>query len=238
MTGPDLYGICEATWPPARSWREGGATLRDGKGGGKRVSAATIDGTPDRLELAGLEEAMRAMGQDPLFMIRDGEEALDALLESEGYAVVDPVHVYVAPVALLTDVPIPPVTCFAIWPPLAIMREIWLAGGIGPARMEVMARVANGTGLFARWNERPAGVAFAGIHDGTCMVHAVEVLAHQRRQGVAQWIMRRAAFWAADAGADQISVLCTKANTAANKLYQGMGFEAVGAYHYRIREVT
>ena len=53
-----------------------------------------------------------------------------------------------------------------------------------------MHRAKTRTGIFSRWNEKPAGVAFAAIHNGTCMVHAVEVLAHQRRQGVAAWMMR------------------------------------------------
>lgn len=229
----DLYAVCEATWPPARVWQAHGVTLRDGQGGGKRVSAATCDALP--LDLAACEAEMRALGQDPLFMIRDGEDALDAHLAEAGYEIVDPVNLYIAPVGLLTDTPVPPVTCFDLWEPLAIMREIWVAGGLDPARFAVMDRAAQKTGLLARWKDKPAGAGFAGISQGVCMVHAVEVLAHQRRQGVAQWIMRKAAFWAAEQGADWLSVLCVKDNAAANALYQGLGFEIAGAYHYRIK---
>lgn len=238
MTPQALYDVCEHTWPPARRWQQGTATLRDGQGGGKRVSAATCDGVPGGPELSALEQAMADLGQPALFMIRDGDTALDAHLDAHGYRIVDPVTLYHAPIARLTDIPIPPVTCFAVWPPLAIMAEIWAAGGIGPDRLAVMARAKQGTGLLARQNDKPAGAAFAGLHGQTCMVHAVEVLPHQRRKGVAQWIMRRAAFWAKDHGATSISVLCTKANRAANALYQGMGFDPVGSYHYRIREDT
>lgn len=36
-----LYETIDHTWPAARIWTETGWTLRDGQGGGKRVSAAT-----------------------------------------------------------------------------------------------------------------------------------------------------------------------------------------------------
>lgn len=181
---------------------------------------------------------MASMGQAPLFMIREGEDRLDALLAAEGYAVVDPVHVYRAPVEVLTDKPIPPVTCFCIWEPLAIMSEIWAAGGIGDARLAVMDRADVKTGILARWNEKPAGAAFAAMSGITCMVHAVEVLPHQRRQGVAQWMMRQAGFWAQDQGAEWLSVLCVKSNAGANVLYEQMGFARVGSYHYRMKELS
>lgn len=223
-----LYDVCEGTWPPADSRTLGGWTIRNGAGGGKRVSAATGAG-----DIAQAEEAMRALGQTPLFMIRKGDETLDAELEAKGYALIDEVMLYTAPLALLTDVPIPRVTCFDIWEPLAIMSEIWAQGGVGPERLAVMARADRKTAFLSRWNEKPAGVAFAGIHDGVAMVHAVEVLPHQRKMGVAQWMMRAAAFWAQKHGASHISVLCVTENKPANALYTKLGFTPVGTYHYR-----
>ena len=176
---------------------------------------------------------MREMGQRPLFMIREGERALDAMLDARGYALIDEVQLYVAPIDLLTDIPIPRVTCFSIWEPLAIMAEIWAAGGVGPARLDVMERAQTKTGILARWNEKPGGVAFAAVQDGVAMVHAVEVLPHQRKQGVAQWMMRAAAFWGVKQGATHISVLCVTENKPANALYTKLGFTPVGTYHYR-----
>jgi len=66
------------------------------------------------------------------------------------------------------------------------------------------------------------------------MVHGVVVLPHQRRQGVADWMMRRAAFWGQAQGATHISVLCVAANDGANALYRRLGFAQVGGYHYRV----
>lgn len=228
---PQLYEGVDQTWPAARRWTENGWTLRDGQGGGKRASAATrVDDDAD-IDVA--EAAMRALDQTPLFMIRQGDEALDAELAARGYEIIDPVNMYVLPVEKLTDVPIPPVTAFEIWEPLAIMLEIWAKGGIGPARINVMRRAAQKTAILSRWKEKPGGVAFAAIHDGVCMVHAVEVLEHQRGMGVGKWMMRRAAMWAQARGATHMAVLCTKENAPANRLYQGLGFAHVGDYHYR-----
>lgn len=228
-----LFEVCDQTWPAARRFSDGPWTLRDGQGGGKRASAATARGPVADSDIGSAETAMRAMGQRPLFMLRDGEEELDAKLAARGYAKIDPVTIFTLPIDKLTDVPMPPVTTFCIWEPLAIMVEIWAQGGLAPARLELMARAGVKTGILARWNEQPAGAGFAALHDGVCMVHAVEVLPHQRRQGVAQWIMRAAAFWGQAQGAHTISVLCVDANTAANALYRALGFAPVARYHYR-----
>ncbi|WP_298858524.1 GNAT family N-acetyltransferase [uncultured Sulfitobacter sp.] len=228
-----LYDVCEGTWPPARAWAEGVWTLRDGAGGGKRVSAATALSDVTDSDIPAAETAMRGIGQPPLFMIREGDDALDAMLDARGYARIDEVQLYVAPVNLLTDIPIPRVTCFNIWEPLAIMTEIWATDGVGPARLAVMERAKIKTGILARWNEKPGGVAFVGIHNGIAMVHGVVVLPHQRKQGVAQWMMRAAAFWSAKQGATHISVLCVTENKPANALYTKLGFTPVGTYHYR-----
>lgn len=235
ITTEKLYEVCEETWPAARRWREGVWTLRDGQGGGKRVSAATANGPVTEADVVAGAAAMLAMGQQALFMVREGEAELDDLLERMGYGIIDPVIMYVLPIEKLTDVAIPRVTAFEIWQPLAMMREIWAAGGVGPERLDVMERAKTKTAIFSRWNEKPGGVAFAGLHEGICMVHAVEVVPAQRRQGVAQWMMRKAAFWAQAQGASQMAVLCVVENEGANRLYQALGFAEVGRYHYRYK---
>ncbi|MEP2640150.1 GNAT family N-acetyltransferase [Roseobacter sp.] len=233
MTVPALFAAVDATWPAAGYCENGPWLLRDGQGGGKRVSAASALAGATAADIPQAEAAMRARGQGLLFTLRPDQTDLDTALAARGYDIVDPVNLYIAPVTALTDVAIPPVTAFCVWEPLAIMREIWAAGGIGPARLAVMDRAAQKTGILARWNEKPAGVGFAALHTDICMVHAVEVLASQRRQGVARWIMRAAAHWAQGQGARHIAVLCTQANHGANQLYSSLGFEVVGQYHYR-----
>lgn len=228
-----LFEAIDATWPAARLIQQGAVTLREGKGGGKRVSAATVQRPLSAAELASVEGAMADIGQSPLFMIREGEQGFDQILSDKGYKVVDPVVVLTTEITALTDIPVPRLAAFTIWEPLAIMREIWCQGGIGPARIDVMHRTVCKTAVFARQKQKPAGTGFVAVDGNIAMVHAVEVLPAMRRQGVAGWIMRKAAFWAQEQGADTMVVLCTKANTAALGLYSALGFEPATEYHYR-----
>ncbi|MHA6347466.1 GNAT family N-acetyltransferase [Roseivivax sp. CAU 1761] len=245
MSGPEmdcpsaarLLSAIDATWPPAAFHEVPGFRLREGRGGGKRVSAATaLSGwRPD--DIAGAESAMRGLSQTPLFMLRAGEDALDEALAARGYTVIDPVEILVAPLARLTDVAVPRVTAFALWEPLAIMREIWAAGGIGPERLAVMARAAGPkTALLGRLRDKPGGAGFCAIHDGIAMMHALEVRPALRRQGMAGWMTRQAAFWARENGAEWMAALVVRENRAAQALYARLGFAAAGGYHYRIKE--
>lgn len=228
-----LFETAQATWPAAACWDVGPFTLRDGQGGGQRVSAATVNAPFTPEDLTAAQDAMRAQGKAPLFQVRHAGDALDTALEARGYAIKDPTVLYVAPIDKLTDRLIPRVTTFCIWEPLSIMHEIWATDGITSARRAVMARASCKTAILARWNEKPAGAGFVGVHCGVAMVHGLVVLPHQRRQGVANWMMRQAAFWGQTQGASHIAVLCVAGNAGANALYRALGFEQVGGYHYR-----
>lgn len=235
-TVQNLYEVCAETWPAAQTHRAGPWMIRDGQGGGQRVSAATAEAEVTADDLAVAEQAMRALGQPALFMVRAGEDTLDQLLATQGYTIKDPVNVYACPISALTDLEIPRVTAFTIWEPLHIMCDIWASGGIDAARLAVMQRSSCvKTGLLGRWNDHPSGTGFVAIHNGIAMVHALEILEHQRGLGVGKWMMRRAAFWAEAQGATHMSVICTQANTAANALYTSLGMTLTGTYHYRIK---
>ncbi|WP_170789546.1 GNAT family N-acetyltransferase [Ruegeria lacuscaerulensis] len=230
----DWANIVDGTWPAAQYTQQGPFQLRQGQGGGSRVSAASARGPATEAQIDAAEAAMLAMGQKRIFCLRPGDEALDQQLSDRGYDVLDPVNIYTCPVSHLTDIPVPRVTAFAIWDPLAIMVEIWAKGGIGPKRLAVMERAPGPkTGLLMRRVDKPAGTAFVAIHDGVAMVHALEILPEHRRHGLGQWAMRAAAFWAQEQGARTLSVICTKVNDGANGLYHALGMEIAGEYHYR-----
>lgn len=230
MTPALLSEVMEATWPPARAWRAGAFTFRDGAGGGKRVSAASCEGPWSEADLDRLEA-----GPQPLVLIRPGDAALDAALDARGWRVVDPVVAYAAPVAALST-ELPPLAAFPHWPPLAIAASIWAEGGIGPERLAVMERVQGAkAAILARREDRPAGVAFAACHGAEAMLHAVEVRPDLRRQGVGETLLRAAANWAAAQGADRLSLVVTERNAAARALYARLGMQVVGQYHYRMK---
>ena len=230
----DLAAVMDATWPPASRIACGPFTLRDGQGGGKRVSAATADGPWTEAELSRAEVAMTAVGPCALFLIRNGDEALDAALAQRGYGVVDPVVVYTAPTAMLAGDGADHMTTFPHWPPMELARALWADAGIGPGRLAVMERVQGPKcTILGRTNDRASGVAFVACHGRHAMLHALAVSPVHRRQGSAQNILRAAAQWAQTAGADTLSLVVTVANEPARALYAAMGMQEVGHYHYR-----
>lgn len=229
-----LYEVIDVTWAPAAITRVGPWMIREGRGGGSRVSAATAHGPVTQADVPQAEAAMRALGQVPLFMIRQGDGALDGVLAERGYELVDPVNVRLGPLESLMAEPLPLGIVFAGWEPLVVQQEIWKAGGIGPARLAVMERVrAPKTSIVCRLGDAPAGTGFVALHKGIAMMHAVEVAAKYRRKGVAALMCRQAAFWAAAQGGRHVAALCTRANAGSNALYSSLGLAVVGQYHYR-----
>ena len=232
----DILTALDATWPAAARQSIGPWIIRDGQEGGKRVSAATPNSNWTPADIQTAEATMRDLGQTPLFMILDQDHDLDHALADTGYDIVDPVNIYSTSVDTLTIERPPKVSMFSVWPPLAIEIDMWAEGGISDARVNVMKRVQGPkTSILARWNDHPAGVGFAAVHGKDAFVHAVEIRAAQRQQGVASWLMKQAAFWAAEQGASRLNVACTKANVAANALYRSIGMKVVGEYHYRMK---
>jgi len=234
LTPDALYALLEATWPAAALHRHGSWLVREGQGGGQRVSAATAQGPVTDSDIALAEAAQARLGQPPLFMIRQGDDTLDRLLAARGYLRHDPVVAYAAPVTQLA-VPAPnPMTAFPHWPPLAIATELWAEAGIGIGRLAVMNRVTGPkTSILGRVNDRASGVAFVACAGKLAMLHALEVTPNQRRQGSANNILRAAASWAQNQGATMLSLAVTEANAGARALYASHRMQVVGQYHYR-----
>ncbi len=238
-TSARIFAASDATWPAATLRDVGPVTLREGQGGGSRASAATVrPGTSaDEItaHLPAAEAAMLAMGQSCLFQVREGDDALDALLAVRGYAVMDPVVAFSAPVAALTARPLEMLRTFCAWPAIAAQAEIWAAGGIGPARRAVMARARTPrTTLLGRAGDSPAATAFVACDGPLAMLHALEVAPPFRRSGLGRDMMHAAGHWAAGQGARDLALLVTRANGAACALYAGIGMRIVTHYHYRI----
>ncbi len=230
----DLYDVIDATWPAASYQSLGHWTIREGQGGGSRVSAATHDRTQDYNPDPAIH-AMLALQQTPIFMIRKDQEALDHMLEERGFVIKDPVNLYVAPIELIATERPRAATQFVAFPPVAVQREIWSEGGIGQARLDIMDRAQCPKATFlGRIDERAAGTAYVGVSNGVAMLHALETREQFRRQGLARNMMRSMGFWARDNGAEHFALLVTQANIGANALYSSLGMEIVGQYHYRV----
>jgi len=231
----DYFAALHSTWPAAKLWHVQGFDLRDGAGAGKRATAASLSGPFSAEGVTAAEADMRARGMKALFMVRDGQDDLDGELEQRGYRTLDPTSIFAAPISALTDQRPPPVSSFVIWPPLAIVEDIWAECGTDRARQALMHRTPDPkAAILGRTDDAPAGAAFAAIHQNICMVHALDVIETLRRKGTATNMMRRAAIWAQDLGADEIAVAVTDTNAGAHALYSALGLTVVGHYHYRV----
>ena len=232
-----LFDAMDATWAAAEMSALGPWTLRLGKGGGKRVSAATTSQPVTPADISKAEAGMRAMGQPPLFMLRTGNEVLDQMLADQGYRVVDPVLIFAAPIADIAKVNPPPLAAIPGETPLAIMREIWARGGISAARLAVMDRTKGPkTYLFSRHSaDKPGGCAFVAVDGDIAMLHALEVVPAARRKGVGANLLGRAAIWGMEQGAKTFSLVTTSENLPAQKLFTGLGMRVVDKYHYRMK---
>ncbi|MFT4793454.1 MAG: GNAT superfamily N-acetyltransferase [Paracoccaceae bacterium] len=234
-----LADALEATWPAAScddlsapGWR-----LRRGEGGGKRVSAASALTLGDVPDIEAAEAAMTAIGQDRLFMLRPGEDALDHALSARGYHLIDPVVIYVGDPAVLVDLKAPKgVHWVEARAPLALLNTIWDHGGIGPGRRAVMARCKGPSAmLMARTDAATAGVAFVGVDGDVAMIHAVEVRPQLRREGAGRALLAGAAQIALDNGATTLALAVTEANEGARALYEGARMTEATRYHYRLK---
>ncbi len=233
--GPDLFEVIDATWPAASQHSVGAFLVREGQGGGKRVSSASAVAPWSEPDIDAAIAAHSRLGQPALFMIRAGEDALDAALAARGFAVIDPVAVLTAPVAKLATQRPPPITAFCLWPPLAIMRDLWVEEGVGPGRQAVMERApAPKCAVLGRVADRAAGVGFVSIHRGVAMMHGFHVLPALRRKGLARHMLHEAAYWANENGAKTLSLVVLRENAAALALYLGTGLTEVQGYHYRL----
>lgn len=223
----------EATWPAAEYAEAGGFRVGRGLGAGGRVSSARAVGPWVDADIDAAAEVHRGWGQKPMFRVLDSDPDLIKALTQKGYLLDTPTLIMSVPVGVLIDKPVPPVTAFAVWPPLAIQREIWGAGNINTARQAVMDRVGQPkAALLGRIEDRAAGAGFVAIHGGVAMVHGVEVVRDWRRRGLAGWMMRQAGFWAAENGADRVGLAVSRANSSAQALYRGLGFAEVAGYGY------
>ena len=232
-----LFAAIDGTWPAFATHGKGIWTLREGRGAGQRVSAASTEQAATKQDVEQAAEAMRAMGQKPLFIVRGAQAQLDELLAGMGYRVKDPVDVLMARSADLAHYSQPDMKVIFAPEPMPIQAEIWEAGGINAARLDVM-RHAKGpkTCLLGRHENHPVAAGFLACHNNIAMVHAVEVLPAARRQGVAKAMMQGAAWWALQQGADWFGCLTVSENLPAQRLYRKMGMETATQYHYRVAD--
>lgn len=238
IADPEVARAFESTWPAAEYAEAGGFRVGRGLGAGGRVSSARAL-APDwqAAAIPRIEAIQRGWDERPMFRVTDADTALQEALRAQGYRPGTPTAIMAADCAALAAEPAPPLAAFAIWPPLAIQRDIWAAGGIPASRQAVMERVAQPrTAILGRVQDRAAGAAFVARDGRVAMIHGIEVEPALRRQGVAGWLLRKAAEWAAAEGATRLALAVRRDNAHARALYQRLGFADLGGYGYWTRD--
>ena len=182
---------------------------------------------------------MEAMDQPRLFMIRDDDQALDNALEARGYFIKDPVTLFAGSSTRLAEHDPKGLSVIDASEPMAVMAEIWEAGGVGAGRLDVMRRTIGPKACFlGRTDDQPAGVSYVACDRDIAMMHALEILPDLRRKGLAVQMMGAMGAWAVRNGADTFSLVVLTQNDAACGLYEKLGMVKIGQYHYRKKEVT
>lgn len=233
MTDPDLAAAFRSTWPAAEYAAAGGFRVGRGMGAGGRAGSARMAGPWGESDIDRVVRIQRDWGEPPLVAVDDDDAALAAALQARGWLRHQPTLVLQAPVAGLTDREIPPVTAMSLWPPLAIQRDIWADQGIDAARQAVMERAPMPkAAILGRVQDRAGGAAFVAVHGPVAMIHAIAVLPALRRMGLAGWMIRRAAAFAASHGAARLALAVRQSNEGALALYAGLGFTPCGGYSY------
>ncbi len=233
-----LLQAFETSWPAAEYRDAGGYRIGRGLGGGGRISSARPLQGQDAASTSpeGIAAAVathEGWDQTPLFRLWDGDADHARALSDAGLSARNPTLVMASPLAPLTDTPTPLLTVFQIWPPLAVLAEIWQAGAITPARQAAMHRVnLPATTLLGRMDDHASAAAFAAVDGDVAMIHALEVEPRMRGRGLGGWMIREAAFWAQAQGATRLALAVTEANAPAVGLYRKLGFETVGRYSY------
>ena len=230
----ELFDLMHATWPAAEIFDLGHVTVRRGEDGGKRVSAATLSDQASDADISKAEAKMCDLGQNALFMLREGQGTVDQALAAKGYGVVDPVTIYAALLDKLPAPPPEPLSAIGAENPMPIMREIWAAEAVPSARIAVMERASKpSVSVLGRLGDRPAGCGFVACSKRGAMLHALAVSKPYRAQGVARNICLKTMYWAKEHGAEYFAVVSVSENAPARELFSSLGMEPCASYHYR-----
>ncbi|GBG12231.1 hypothetical protein PAT3040_07099 [Paenibacillus agaridevorans] len=230
-------------WPALQTVLLGGWLVRFADGYTKRSNSvsAIYDGFPEADEKIRICEALyRARGLAPVFkvtpFVHPGD--LDDRLQSRGYGKIDHTLVKAAPLAGIEAPSREDLTL------TEEITEVWLDAvaelqKLTPSQRETTRRMFANRPLkqgFAMLEEngRPVACGLAVIEDGWAGLYDIVTAPEARGRGFGEAITRGLFRYAHKQGARMGYLLVVRDNTAANGLYDKLGFETVYEYWYRI----
>ncbi|MFF2887812.1 GNAT family N-acetyltransferase [Paenibacillus sp. NPDC057967] len=233
-------------WPALKTVLYDGWLLRFADGYTKRSnSVQPIYGYSGNLDeqINRCEELYRAQGQPTVFKITPFAEPahLDARLEELGYERIDQTQVKTASII---DLPVPRQgDGFHCWPELT---DEWLDAiarfqGLSDSQKETTRRMLAGHplrrafGLYKR-GEVPVAAGLVVLEDGYAGLYDIVTDATERGRGYGERLTRGLLGWARGQGVRMSYLLVVKNNTAANRLYDKLGFMTRYDYWYRVKK--
>lgn len=236
MTPNSFWAASEICWPPLNKKNIGPWVIREGEGGGNRVSSTTANDFFTKEDIFIAENHMQLLNQKNIFHIREKDLELDNILERLGYSLVDKTVVYGLKIAKMSSPCVPPMTAFNIWPPLRIMKDIWEIGGTTDSRISVMERCkVRKTAILGRIENKAAGCAFISEYKGIAILQALFVLPSYRRKGLARFLISESVKWVSYADSAYLALMTDKYNKEARGLYDSLGMKIIDKYHYRVK---
>ena len=236
MTPNSFWAASEICWPPLNKKNIGPWVIREGEGGGNRVSSTTANDFFTKEDIFIAENHMQLLNQKNIFQIREKDLELDNILERLGYSLVDKTVVYGLKIAKMSSPCVPPMTAFNIWPPLRIMKDIWEVGGTTDSRISVMERCkVRKTAILGRIENKAAGCAFISEYKGIAILQALFVLPSYRRKGLARFLISESVKWVSYADSAYLALMTDKYNKEARGLYDSLGMKIIDKYHYRVK---
>jgi ribosomal protein S18 acetylase RimI-like enzyme len=232
-------------WPALEQCDEAGWLVRLAGGYTKRANSITAlqpCAPASEAQVALCEALYRERGLPPIFRLVEplAPEGLDDLLARRGYGVVEPSLVLAAPLSALG----------IAQPrhPLCIEHDIesWLAayqavsGSALPqaAHGRILAAIAGRVQLATiRQEGAPVACALAVAEGAYVGLYDLAVAPAWRRQGLGRALVMGLLRWGCDAGAAWAYLQVVEANAVARALYEGLGFQRLYGYWYRVGTV-
>ncbi len=241
MTGAEtrlLEEASHAAWPPRRRTLGANWDIRFGDGLHRRRNSATVwDDAPESPaeHIARVEEAYRTEGQRPVFKLTTSSlPGLDGALAAAGWKIDAPTVVMTRPIEGQADPP-----RLARCPSPEWIGAFTSIAGYDERRRRALETLLDDVDL-------PAGYALLH-HEGLAAATGLVIVDHDlaglfeiatspraRGQGLARRVVERLLSWAANEGAVTAYLQVEEANTAALRLYGGLGFAPQYRYWYRV----
>jgi len=236
-----LEDVCERSWPPQERLELDGIVLRFASGFTRRANSARVDGADGDLGalIGEAEREYRSRGLRPGFRLTPlSPAAFEPLLLERGYFV-DTEAVVMTCDALTAVAALEPDDAVELVPDL---DEEWLRAFQAierrwPPEQDPGARWVLGSGdsprrfALARVDGEPAATGYARLEDEWLYIACVGTFPARRRLGLARAVSEQLFAWGADGGARRAILQAETKNTAAQALYEQLGFRP--RYIYR-----